>query len=250
MADNLLKLNDDKTEVIVITSRDKLSCEQNITINVGGCDIAPSKDPPRNLGVLFDSTCGLKHHINKICQSINYNVYCIGKIRKYLTQSTAEMMVNATITSRLDYCNSLLYGIHDNQINQLQRCQNNAARIVTLTRKYAHITPVLFNLHWLPVVYRIRFKILLLIYKALNGLAPAYLNDLLAPYQPSRALRSADQHLLTPVKWRLEYFGRRSFQAAAPLLWNNIPLEIRLSPSPELFKSRLKTHLFKIAYSC
>ena len=172
MADNLLKLNDDKTEVIVITSRDKLSCEQNITINVGGCDIAPSKDPPRNLGVLFDSTCGLKHHINKICQSINYNVYCIGKIRKYLTQSTAEMMVNATITSRLDYCNSLLYGIHDDQINQLQWCQNNAGRIVTLTRKYAHFTPVLFNLHCLPVVYRIRFKILLLTYKALNGLAP------------------------------------------------------------------------------
>jgi hypothetical protein len=250
MADNLLKLNDDKTEVIVITSRQSISERQAITINVGGCDISPSEEPPKNLGVLFDSTCGLKHHINKLCKSINYNVYCIGKIRKYLTKSSAEMLVNATVTSRLDYCNSLLYGVHECLISQLQRCQNNAARVVTLTRKYNHITPVLFDLHWLPVRYRITFKILLLTYKSLNGLSPAYLSDLLKPYKPCRALRSSDNHLLTAYGWRLENFGKRSFQVAAPCLWNDIPLQIRHSATLELFKSRLKTYLFTMAYSC
>src|SRR6056300_671167 len=160
------------------------------------------------------------------------------------------MLVNATVTSRLDYRNSLLYGVHECLLNQLQRCQNNAARVVTLTRKYNHITPVLFDLHWLPVRYRITFKILLLTYKSLNGLSPAYLSDLLKPYKPCRALRSSDNHLLTAYGWRLENFGKRSFQVAAPCLWNDIPLQIRHSATLELFKTRLKTYLFKMAYFC
>ena len=169
MSDNLLKLNNDKTEVLVITSRDHISKIQNVSIKVGGCDISPGTEQPRNLGVLFDSTCSLKHHVNKLCKSLNYNIFSIGKIRKYLNRPSAEVLTNALVTSKLDYCNSLLYGVHDYQINQLQRCQNNAARIVTLTRKFEHITPVLIDLHWLPVKYRIMFKVLLLTFKSLNG---------------------------------------------------------------------------------
>ena len=120
--------------------------------------IAPSMEPPRNIGVLFDSTCCLNDHVNTICQNINYQLYSIGKIRKYLDKPTTEKMINSAVTSRLDYCNSPLYGINGYLVSQLQRCQNNAARIVSLRCKFDHITPVLKDLHWLPVEYRINYK--------------------------------------------------------------------------------------------
>ena len=104
------------------------------------------------------------------------------------------------------------------------------------------------DLHWLPVKQRIDFKILLLAYKALNGLAPPYICELLVPYTPGRNLRSKDGHRLASPRCRLEGFGRRSFGAAAPMLWNDLPLDLKKSPSLEIFKSRLKTHLFHLAY--
>ena len=104
---NLLKLNDDKTELLVITSRPSRSQSLDISIKVGDQYISPSDDPPKNLGVLFDSTCSLRDHVANVCRSINFNLYSIGKIRKYLDRPTVEKLVNATITSRLDYCNSL-----------------------------------------------------------------------------------------------------------------------------------------------
>ena len=164
MTNNLLKLNDDKTEFGITTS-ETTSRQQEIVINIGDSPIAPSMGPPRNLGVLFVSTCCLNDHVNKICQSINYQLYCIGKIRKYLDKPTTEKMINSAVTSRLDYCNSLLYG-NGYIVSQLQRCQNNAARIVSLRRKFDLITLLLKDLHWLPVEHRINYKILLLAYKA------------------------------------------------------------------------------------
>ena len=155
----MLKLNDDKTELLVITSRDEA---RNITLNVGGCDIHQSSEPPRNLGVLFDSSCSLVHHVNKLCKSLNYSIYKIGKIRRYIDKPTAEILENSLVTSKMDYCNSLLYDINDHLIDRIQRCQNNAARVISLTRKCDHITPVLHGLHWLPIYYRIRYKLLIL----------------------------------------------------------------------------------------
>ena len=245
---NLLKLNDDKTEMLVITSRPSTSQSLNISVKVGDQYINPSDEPPKNLGVIFDSTCSLKDHVANVCRSINFNLYSIGKIRKYLDRPTVEKLVNATITSRLDYCNSLMFGIPKDLMSQLQKRQNHAARVITQWRKYDHITPVLVDLHWLPVKQRIDFKILLLTYKALNGLAPAYIRELLTPYTPVRTLRSMDNNLLEPPKCRLEYFGKRSFAAAAPVLWNDLPLHIKQSPSVDIFKSRIKTRLFQLAY--
>ena len=102
MNENFLKLNDDKTELLIITTREELSKISDTSIKVGDQSISPSDNPPRNLGVIFDSTCYLDSHIAKLCKSI--------KIRKYIDGPTAENMLNATVTSRLDYCNSLLYG--------------------------------------------------------------------------------------------------------------------------------------------
>ena len=90
MTKNLLKLNDDKTELIIVTTNETTSRQEDIVINIGDSPIAPSMEPPRNLGVLFDSTCCLNYHVNKICKIINYQLYSIGKIRKYLDKPTTE----------------------------------------------------------------------------------------------------------------------------------------------------------------
>ena len=105
--------------------------------------------------------------------------------------------MHAFISSKLDYCNSLLYGIPKYLVCRLQRVQNMAARIVTLTRKFDSITPIMFKLHWLPVHSRIIFQLLLLLYKALNGKAPSYISTLLSHRRCSRSLRSSGQELLT-----------------------------------------------------
>ncbi len=111
----------------------------------------------------------------------------------------AETLIHAFMTSRLDYCNALLGGCSARLINKLQMVQNAAARVLTRTRKYDHISPVLSTLHWLPTKHRIDFKILLITYKALNGLAPQYLSELLSHYSPSRPLRSQNSgHLIIP----------------------------------------------------
>ena len=239
MTNNLLKLNDDKTELIVITTHSNTSRNQHIGINIGDSLITPSSEPPRNLWVLFDSTCSLNDHVSKICKSINYNLYSIGKIRKYLDTPPAEKM----ITSRLDYCNSLLYGAKCNNTSQLQLCQNNAARMLSLRRKFDHITPVLKDLHWLPVEQRIEYKVLLLTYKA-----PAYISQLLSLYTPTRPLRSENKNLLRVPRCRLEGFGRRCFACAAPSLWNPLPTPVKRASSIDTFKSSLKTYLFNVAY--
>ena len=248
MKGNFLKLNDDKTEVLVITTKQGASDPPDITVKVGDQEIPPSDIPPRNLGVTFDSTLSLKTHVANVCKSLNYNIYSIGKIRKYLDRSTAEKMVNATITSRLDYCNSLLYGIPDGLCDKLQMCQNNAARVITGTRKFDHIKPVRVDLHWLPVKYRIMYKIMMITYKAQHDLAPQYISDLLTTYAPERRLRSGDNLLCEPSTDKKTY-GDRAFAAAAPKLWNLLPVGLRdPNLSYPVFKTRLKTYYFTEAY--
>ena len=131
---------------------------------------------------------------------------------------------------------------------RLQLIQNSTARILTLSRKRDHISPILASLHWLPVALRIGFKILLITYKAQRGLAPSYLSDLLLPYVPSCFLRSSDALFLVVPRSRLIHKGDRAFSFRAPRLWNNLPEEIRAAKSVLSLKSLLKTHLFKITF--
>ena len=117
-------------------------------------------------------------------------------------------------------------------------------RIITGSGKYEHITPVLQQLHWLPVKVRIDYKIGLIVFKCLHDLAPSYLSDLLKPYQPTRSLRSASRDMLQVPRSRLCTFGDRAFATFAPRLWNNLPAELRQVESLEHFKSAYKTYLF------
>ena len=128
--------------------------------------------------------------------------------------------------------------------NQLQRIQNISARITERVRRTAHITPILHKLHWLPVIKRTRFKVLLLTYKALHGLAPAYFSELIQQHTSRRALRSQDQYLLQVPRTRTQYYGSRTFSAVAPTLWNSLPLHIRTAPTMDSFKRAFKQYLF------
>ena len=105
------------------------------------------------------------------------------------------------------------------------------------------------SLHWLPVKYRVIFKILLLVYKGLNGLAPTYITDLLSYRKYTRALRSASQSFLKITRMNTKSYGDRAFSVSGPKLWNGLPLQIRESRNINSFKTALKTHLFREAYS-
>ena len=178
----------------------------------------------------------------------NEHFHKISLIHKYLTINAAQLLVHALVTSKLDYCNSLLYGLPKYLIKQLQRVQNAAARVVTVSPKFCHITPVLKNLHWLPINLRIEFKILTINCKALHGLAPTYIKDLLKIYHPSRDLRSSKKNLLVVPAFNTNSYGRRAFSVVAPLLWNSLPQHIRDAGSLDIFKRRLKTALFIRAF--
>ncbi len=152
------------------------------------------------------------------------------------------------LTSRLNYCNALLGGCPASSINKIQIVQNASARVLTWSRKYDHITPILRSLHWLPTKFRISYKILLLAYKALNYLAPAYLTNLLSRYNPTRSLRSQNSGLLVVSRIAKSTKVDRTFSYLAPKLWNSLPGNIRGSDTLSPFKSRLKTHLFSQAF--
>ena len=132
-------------------------------------------------------------HVLKVIKSANYHLRNIGKIRKFLNTDTTKSAIVSLVTSRLDCCNGLLCGITDELLCRFQKVQNNAARVVSGSQKYDHITPVLKDLHWLPIRKRIEFKILLLTFKCMQGCAPLYLRELLVKQANTRTLRSNTQ---------------------------------------------------------
>ena len=143
---------------------------------------------------------------------------------------------------------SLLFGLPKLLLQRLQRVLNCAARAVYQSNKYYHITPLLMELHWLPVEQRINFKILLITYKALNGQAPSYISDLLSYYRPARLLRSSTQTLLRNPCYNLKNYRGRSFAVAAPRLWNALPMAVKSSNSVDIFKRQLKSFLVLCSY--
>jgi len=126
----------------------------------------------RNLGVYLDSSLTMYKQVNAVSRACHYQIRNIGCIRQFITTDACKTLVNSLVTSRLDYGNALLYGIRKLLTAHLQGVQNSAARLITRTRKREHIIPVLKSLHWLPVVYRPLYKLLMYTYKALNSTAP------------------------------------------------------------------------------
>ena len=248
MLSNRLLINDSKTEFIIIGSKQQMSKININEITVGQSTIEPV-EVVQSLGMWFDSHMSMDIHIGKVCSKAFRSLYNIRQIRKFLSEDTTKILVHAFVTSHLDYCNSLFYGLPQSQYDRLQRVLNAAARVVCLIPKFDHITPVLIGLHWLPVRYRVIFKILLLVYKALHANAPPYISDLLTPkHSGCYSLRSNEQNLLIVPKTMRKTFGDRAFAKAGPFLWNELPADIREASTVEIFKSRLKTFLFKKAF--
>ncbi len=245
MTSNFLLLNSEKTELLIIGPKTPKSNNLEHCLTLDGCSL-DSSSSVRNLGVLFDSNLSVDSHVSSICKTAFFNLKNISKLRPMLSMSNAEMLINVIITSRLDYCNALLGGCSACLINNLQMVQNATARVLTRTRKYDHISPVMSTLHWLPIKHRIDFKILLITYKALNGLAPQYLSELLSHYSPPRPLRSQNSGNLIIPRISKSTAGGRSFFYLAPKLWNNLPNTFQEGDTLSQFKSRLKTHLFNL----
>ena len=183
-------------------------------------------------------------HIGNICNKAFEGLYNIKQIRKFLSNEATKILIHAFVTSHLDYCNSLLSGLPKYQLDRLQKVLNSAARVIYLVPKFNHISPYLKDLHWLPVELRIEFKILLLVFKALNGIAPRYICDLIRKKAPTRSsLRSNALSLLEVPRTKCKSFGDRAFAFSGPSKWNKLPLAIRMAPNLDTF-----SFLFKKAY--
>ena len=156
--DDKLKLNENKTVVILIGTRKQLSKVNLGTLTIGDTTVA-TVNKARNLGVWFDSQLNFNVHNTKTCSLPYCSLYKIRCIRKYLSYKSAQTLISALVIGHLDYCNSLLYGLPASNIIKLQRVQNAAARLISNSTRFNHISPVMKDLHWLPVKYRIMFKI-------------------------------------------------------------------------------------------
>uniref|UniRef100_A0A669EE25 Reverse transcriptase domain-containing protein n=1 Tax=Oreochromis niloticus TaxID=8128 RepID=A0A669EE25_ORENI len=240
LAGNYLQLNADKTEVIVFAP------EKFVPLVVKNLGPLASyiKSSVRNLGVTFDPALTLDTHV----KSCFYHLRNIAKLSPIVSHSELEMIIHAFVSSRLDYCNSLFTCLSNASLERLQGVQNAAARLLTKHHKHSYATPLLIQLHWLPVKFRVQFKIIIMTYRTLHSVAPTYLSDLLLSYHPSKSLRSCDQGLLVVPHTRLKTKGDRAFVSVAPRLWNSLPLSLRSVDSVMSFKKQLKTYLFKLAF--
>lgn len=242
LSQNFLHLNQSKTECIIFGQPD-------IPSDVLSRVTFPVSDTVKNLGVFLDSKLTFDKQISAVVRASFFQLRLLSKVKPFLSRHDLEKAIHAFISSRIDYCNALYFGISQSSLHRLQLVQNAAARLLTSSSRYTHITPILSSLHWLPVRFRIDFKILMFVFRALHGLAPLYLSDILILHRPSRALRSSSQMVLDVPRSRYKQWGDRSFAVAAPKLWNSLPLSLRSVSDLPLFKSRLKTHLFRLAFN-
>ncbi len=196
---NFLNLNDNKTEIIVFGHNES---QKISNFNLG--PLSPYVKPcVKNLGVYLDSALKFDIQVSTVVKSSFFHLRALAKVKSFLSFKIFERAIHALITSRLDYCHALYIGITQGSLSRLQMVQNAAARLLTGVQKFEHITPTLMSLHWLPVCYRIDFKVLLMVYKALNGLAHSYLTDLLSECDPGKSLRSSNQGISVVPRTKL-----------------------------------------------
>ena len=247
MSTSMLKLNPSKTEFLLLGSskqRDKFS--EFFPLSFLDNAIQPANSA-RNLGVSFDNNMNFKDHISNICKTCFYHIRDLRRIRKHLNLPTAKTIAYSLISSRLDYCNSLLFKISKCDLSKLQRVQNCLARVICKNSRLTPSKPILKKLHWLPISYRIEFKLSTLVFKSFYLKEPSYLSNLLKPVTNSRKLRSSTElsFFVPRVK---TLWGQRSFEVAGPHIWNSLPPNVRAAKSLPLFRKLLKTHLFGEAF--
>ena len=248
MGKNQLKLNDSKTEVLVVVSKAQAHRTEDISIKIGSSFVRPSQEV-KNLGCWLDGSLKMTKQVSNTVKAGYCLLRRIGRIRRNLDDATCAKIINATITSRQDYHNGLLAGCYDGTLKPMQHMQNNVARLLTKTRMRDHITPVLRQLHWLPIKARADFKLLSFVHAAIHDeLAPAYVKDMFQLRDTGRPVRHMNRWMLN-VPQVQRYEGKRSSSHRGALLWNTLPLFLRQPMSKSCFKRHLKTHLFTISFN-
>ncbi len=248
MIANKLKMNTDKTEVMLCGTSSKLK-----SINVDSADICDDtvsfSSHVKNLGVFMDQNFNLQIHISKTRQKCYFELRKISHFRPFINEKSTIQLIISLVMSKIDYCNCLFYRMSEENFHKLQLVQNHAARLVTKADKRANSLSLLKELHWLPIKQRVSYKVALMVFKCLNDESfPVYLKELITVYTPTRTLRSADKCLLVKPKMNLVTFGQKSFYHAAPEVWNQLPFNLRSCKVLSIFKKLLKTHFFKIAF--
>ena len=245
-----LKLNTDKTEIILIGSEYRL---QNLNFPAScnfNDDEITIKNEVRNLGVIFDKNLSMKNHLKNIKSSVIGNIINISRISKYLDKPSKMKLVHGLVLSKIDFCNSIFYDLPDCDLRSLQILINCAVRLVTGLPRFSrdHISPFLIDLHILPIKARIEYKICLLTFKALHHGEPKYLAELLRKRENHSSLRSSSVRFLEEPIISRSTLSNRCFYYCAPRLYNSLPIEIKNADGLDNFKKLLKTHFFRKAY--
>ena len=252
MNNNMLKLNNEKTEFMVIASKNLKRFMSPVSLLVEVKTILPA-DSVRNLGVAFDSQMSMSMHVKTLFRSLTFQIPNISRIRRFLDFDTCHLIVHALILSRLDYGNGLLLGSNHSDIQKWQRIQNWAAKLICKATKRDHASPYLRELQWLPVEDRITFKIMVFVFKCLNGMTPEYLSSSLSRHRPACAgLRSASDSTRLSVHNTTKTFmsaEKHCFSYTAPQVWNNLPVNIKDSQSLMSFTRTLKTNLYSYYFA-
>ena len=238
-----LQLNEDKTKIIVFGSKffkNNLSIDHVTTSNG---EIISIVNKVKYLGVHLDDHLSMKEHINKITSQCYLNLSKIKSIRSFLSQKQCEILINAAVTSRIDYSNALFFKLNWNdRLSKLSRIQSYSSKIILKRgRRQGLPFPERLNLlHWLPIKQRVTFKVLLLVFKCLHEKAPPLLISLLSVNAHGRHPNTLSTRMFYPTS----SFGDRTFIYYAPRLWNALPANIRNIELLSEFKTKLKTHLF------
>lgn len=248
MAQHKLKLNDDKTDFMVFANKETAKRIEQQVLCVGGCDI-PQSHSVKNVGFTMNASLTCDEQVKAVCRVGYAQLKALSKIKPFVDRASLETIVHTLITTRIDYCNALHYGASQSTLQKLQLLQNSCARLLSGAKRHEHVTPILFELHWLPVKERVAFKTFVMIYNCLQHRGPSYLSELIHPHQPVRPMRHHDNLLLEVPFTRCNYLYTTCFTCYAPRLWNSLPYSIRSVNSLDVFKQRLKTHLFILYFN-
>ena len=254
MTANKLKLNPNKTEVLIASSVNRFSNWSNngLSFTVNGKSIEPS-EVVKNLGIKFDKNLSFEEHICSVVQACYIQLRNLRALGSKLNFDLKKQLIHCLIFSKLDYCNGLFYGLPDKLIKKLQKVQNSCVRFLFGKEgytKWESVTPLLQQAHFLPVKERIKFKIALMVFKCLNNIAPSYLRACISVKdEPLKTLRTDQDFFLlkTPSVTNLVR-TERGFSFSGPYVWNNLPYELRTCCDINQFKKSLKTFLFKEAF--
>lgn len=242
MSHNCLKLNANKTEVVLFGNDPTFWNASWWPNNLG--PIPTPTENVKSLGIYLDDKLSLKRQVNAVVSSVAYTLKICKKVLPYLPLDCKKTVILAVVISKLDYCNGLYLNIQEGLLHKLQLLQNAAARLLTGIPKHASISMEIKKLHWLPVRKRVHFKALCLVHRALHGKGPCYLKKLFTWYNPKRLLRSASARLILIPRIRRTNWGGRRFAVAAAKLWNLLPKHLRSISELSVFRKQLKTWLF------